>query len=467
MCPTEESFSFLANVFAEVAALFPGPYIHIGGDEVMKDQWKACKSCAALMKREGLKDYDALQSYFVRRVGKIINGLGKKMAGWEEILEGGIDPGAMITVWLDPKAALKAVRTGHDVVIGMSDKLYFNQFESLSLDEPMASSWQPPISLKNVYDYDLIPGGMTARQARHVLGAQGHVWGNFIKTPAQVEHAALPRMSALAEILWSAKNRRSWPGFMARVDRLFKRMDLMAANVSRAVYKVAARHSLVENGVRIDLSTTSGTQAIRYTLDGSRPTIHAPVYRAPLVITRRTVIRAVGQDRGTGELYGDFRMTVVPHKALGKKITFLHAPRAFYQPGAKNTILDGVIATDRIFHPTEWAEFYDGNLDAVIDFGEKTQAYTVSFGFDAGQYRRLYSPQSVQILISDDGKTWGSIKEVNEQTINRQRPFLKISFPAVMARYLRVIGVNNRKVFNTRLEKMVPVSIFIDEIIVQ
>ncbi len=466
ICPTEESFSFLEGVFAEVAELFPGPYIHIGGDEVMKDQWKACESCAALMKREGLESYEELQSYFVRRVEKTINGLGKKMAGWEEILEGGINPSATITTWLNPEQGIKAVRQGHDLIIGMSDKLYFNQFESLSFDEPMSSSWQPPIALRDIYEYDPMPGGLTEEQAQHVLGAQGHVWGNFIKTPEQVEYASLPRMSALSEILWSRESDRSWTSFLARLDNSFRRLDFMETNASRAVYKVSGKHKIVDGALKLDLMVEGERQVIRYTLDGSKPNAQSALYSASLVFTEPAIVRAVGQNKETGEMYGDFRLSVAPHKALGKSIKFLQAPRALYQPGPQKTILDGVMAYDRVFHPTEWAEFLDGDLDAVIDFGEETNFHSVGLGYEAGRYRRLFWPQSVEVLISNDSETWVSVAKVGEERIVQSSPFLNIEFEEARGRFLRVIGVNDREVYNTRLEKKAPVSIYIDELVV-
>ncbi len=467
MCPTEASFAFLQDVFAEVAALFPGPYIHIGGDEVIKDQWKTCESCTALMRAEGLENYQQLQSYFVHRVEDIINGLGKKMAGWEEILEGGINPSATITTWLMPGQAINAVKAGHDVIIGASERLYFNQFESLSLDEPMSSSWQPPISLRDVYELEPLPEGLTPAQAKHIIGAQGHVWGNFIKTPAQVENAALPRMSALSEALWSSPDNRAWPNFLLRLERFYQRLDRLGINASRAVYKVSAEHQLMGTDMELRLHVEGAETIIRYTLDGSEPNTHSARYKEPLILKQDTVVRAAGQNPRSGTLYGAFRLSFIKHKALGKKLVFSHPPKTNYKPGPLVTILDGALAHDRIFHPTEWAEFNDGDLDAVIDFASKTRLRYVGFGFDAGQYRRLNRPQGVQVLVSDDAEHWRTVASVNEEEIRLSSPFLGIDFPAVEARYLRVIAKNRRQVYSTRLEKTLPVSIFIDEIIVR
>ncbi len=466
ICPTGKSFAFLKDVFTEVAGLFPGPYIHIGGDEVMKDQWKACDSCTELMRREGLENYDELQSYFVRRVEKIINDLGKKMAGCDEILEGGINPSATITSWRGREETVKAIRARHDVIVGLSEKLYFNQFESLSFDEPMSSSWQPPISLRNVYEYDPLPEGLSETQKNHVLGAQGHVWGNFIKLPEQVEYAAVPRMTALAEVLWSPNDHLSWPGFLTRLSAFYKRLDVLGVNASRSVYKVSAEHRIRDGALEVELHTEGQGHVIRYTLDGSRPTVHSRLYSGPLMLTEKTMVRAAGQDSRTGALFGDLRMTLIPHKALGKPVSFGHQPKAHYAPGPAVSLLDGLVAYDRIFHPGEWAEFHDGNLDAIIDFEQSTEIQSVSLAFQPGKYRRLYYPEQVKLLVSNDRQTWQAVASVTEAQIKQHRPALRLAFPALETRYLRVLGINNRKVFSTRLEKKIPVSIFVDEIVV-
>lgn len=457
LCPTEKTFAFLENLFTEVASEFPGPFIHIGGDEVKTNQWKACSSCRVLMRRNGWRHYSALQSYFDRRVDKIIAGLHRKAIGWEGVLKGGTVPSNVtVEVWLHPGAVRKAIRSGHDVIISLSNRLYFNQYESLDLDEPMASNWQPPISLKDVYDYHIVPPELSSAQAGHVLGAEAAVWTNYINTGRGVEHAALPRMAALAEILWSPRDRRSWSSFLGRMKVQFKRMSAMGVDASHAVYGVSARHAVKGRGVRLALYTHGAQHVIRYTVDGTKPTIHARVYRKPLLLLKPTTVRAVGEDARTGAMYGDFRMTVVPNKALGKPVRFLQKPMRLYKPGPEKTLVDGIVSYNRIFHPMEWAQFDGDNCDAVIDFGKAERFHSVAFGYDAGMYAWLPSPQAVKILVSNSGKSWRLVKEVGRDQIVQHRPFLRIKFPSVTARYLRFIAVNHRK--NT--------SIYIDELTV-
>jgi len=174
------------------------------------------------------------------------------------------------------------------------------------------------------------------------------------------------------------------------------------------------------------------------------------------LLLRPTTVRAIGEDALTGAMYGDFRMTVVPNKALGKPVRFLQAPVRLYKPGPGKTLVDGIVSYNRIFHPTEWAQFDGDNCDAVIDFGKPERVHSVMFGYDAGMYALLPSPQAIKILVSNSGKSWRLVKEVGRQRIVEHRPFLRINFPWVSARYLRFIAVNHRK--NT--------SIYIDELTV-
>lgn len=457
LCPTEKTFAFLSKLFAQVAADFPGPYIHIGGDEVKTGQWKECASCRALMRRNGWKRYTALQAYFDRRVDNIITGLHKKAIGWEGVLKGGkIPSNVIVEVWLHRGAVLHAIRTGHNVIIALSSRLYFNQYESLDINEPMASNWQPPISLKDVYDYHIVPAGLSAAQAKHVLGAMAAVWTNYISTGRGVEHAALPRMAALAEILWSPRGRRSWPDFLRRLKAFFKRMSVMGVDASHAVYGVSAHHTVEGRGVKLTLYTHGTGHIIRYTVDGAEPTIHSPVYRGPLLLLKQTTVRAIGENALTGATYGDFRMTVMPGKAVGKRVRFLQPPVRLYKPGPGKTLVDGIAAHNRIFHPAEWAQFKGDDCDAVIDLGKRTRVSSVAFGYDAGLYALLPSPQAVKVFVSNSGKSWRLVKEVGRREIVEHRPFLRIDFPVVTARYLRFVAVNDRK--NT--------SIYIDELTV-
>jgi len=223
-CPTDTTFKFLEDVMSEVIDLFPGsPYIHIGGDEVLKDMWKESSEVKALMVREQLKDEHEVQSYFVRRMEKFVNSKGKRIIGWDEILEGGLAPNAVVMSWRGNKGAIQAAQAGHDVIMSPTDYSYFDYRQGDAKTEPVGQSSFLP--LEKVYSFDPIPKDLSPDEAKHILGGQGNVWTEYMKTPEQVEYMALPRMLAMAEDLWSTPENKNFADFRRRLDAQFPRLD--------------------------------------------------------------------------------------------------------------------------------------------------------------------------------------------------------------------------------------------------
>ena len=201
-CPKESTFKFLEDVIDEVVALFPGKYIHIGGDEAPKTNWKNCEYCQKLIKKEGLKDEHGLQSYFIARMEKYINSKGKQIIGWDEILEGGLAPNATVMSWRGTSGAVQAAKEGHDVILTPGSHCYFDHYQSENENEPLAIGGFLP--LEKVYHFNPIPEELTDKEATYVLGAQGNVWTEYMQTEKQVEYMAFPRAIALSEVLWSS-----------------------------------------------------------------------------------------------------------------------------------------------------------------------------------------------------------------------------------------------------------------------
>ena len=209
-------FRFLETVLTEVVSLFPGPWVHIGGDECPKKRWEACADCQSRMKEEGLADAHELQSYFIRRIERFLGGKGRKLIGWDEILEGGLAPDATVMSWRGTEGGIAAARAGHDAIMSPGRPCYFDHYQAQpdSL-EPLAICCYN--SLSAVYDYEPIPRELNLAETRHILGAQGNVWTEYMPNFDQVTYMALPRMPALAEVLWSPPQTRSYPGFLQRL----------------------------------------------------------------------------------------------------------------------------------------------------------------------------------------------------------------------------------------------------------
>ena len=191
--------------------LFPGKYIHIGGDEAPKSRWKNCNHCQKLIKKEGLKDEHELQSYFITRMEKYINSKGKQIIGWDEILEGGLAPNATVMSWRGTNGAVQAAKQHHNVVLTPGSHCYFDHYQSTNENEPLAIGGFLP--LEKVYSFNPIPEELTKEEAKYVLGAQGNVWTEYMKTSEKVEYMALPRMIALSEVVWSKPENKNYEDF--------------------------------------------------------------------------------------------------------------------------------------------------------------------------------------------------------------------------------------------------------------
>ena len=214
-CPTAETFHFLTDILNEVMEIFPSKYIHIGGDEVPKDEWNKSSFCQQLMKEKGLKDANELQSYFIQRMEQVINKRGKIMIGWDEILEGGLAPNAVVMSWRGESGGIAAAKMGHPVVMSPGSHCYFDHYQGLPEKEPLAIGGFT--SLEKVYSYHPIPPDLDSSSGSFILGAQGNVWTEYIKTSDQVEYMMMPRMAALAEVVWLAKDKQTYANFLNRL----------------------------------------------------------------------------------------------------------------------------------------------------------------------------------------------------------------------------------------------------------
>jgi hexosaminidase len=229
----EATFQFLADVLAEVVPLFPGQYLHIGGDEVPKETWKNSADCQALMKREGLKNEEELQSWFTRRIEKIVNAHGRTMIGWGEILQGGLAKNAAVMDWIG--GAKEAAETGHDVVMTPTAYCYFDFYQSSNhLTEPKAAAWGGPLTLNKMYAFEPMPTNLPPELQLHILGAQGNLWTEQIPNLKHAEYMTFPRVCALAEVTWSAKDARDWDDFLRRLQIQAQRFDELNINYRHA-----------------------------------------------------------------------------------------------------------------------------------------------------------------------------------------------------------------------------------------
>ena len=281
-CPTDTTFKFLEDVIDETIALFPdSPYIHIGGDEVLKDHWKESAFVQDLKKRENLKDEHEVQSYFIRRMEKYINSKGKKIIGWDEILEGGLAPNATVMSWRGMRGGIEAAKAKHDVIMTPTEFAYLNFGQGDPAYEPL--TFPEFIPLDRVYRFDPVPPDLTADEAKYILGGQGNLWAEYIKTPAQAEYQLFPRMLAMSEVLWSRKEDRDKADFMRRMNAVLPRLDRL--NVNYRIPEAGGLANIVTNDPTATIRLVPAERTrVFYTLDGSVPSESSTQYGGPISV---------------------------------------------------------------------------------------------------------------------------------------------------------------------------------------
>ncbi|WP_298425560.1 family 20 glycosylhydrolase [uncultured Kordia sp.] len=417
-CPKEETFTFLENVLDEVIPLFPGKYIHIGGDEAPKTRWKDCKYCQELIKKEDLKDEHGLQSYFIARMEKYINSKGKHIIGWDEILEGGLAPNATVMSWRGTKGAVEAAKSGHTVVMTPTSHAYFDYYQSDNEDEPLAIGGFLP--LKKVYNFNPIPEELTKEEAKYVLGVQGNIWTEYISTSEEVEYMAFPRAIAMAETAWSKSRQRDYQDFTYRLSHFHKRLDALNINYANHLYEIEGEVTTRNNQLVFDLQTIVRDKTIRYTVDESSPNMSSTEYKSYLPIENSTILKAAVFD-DTKKLGRDFTLIFNKHKAVGTKITLDPKPHKAYPGSGKIGLINGVSGNDTRYGDKEWLGFWGKDVTITIEFDKPTKISSVSTRFYNANGQWVYAPKEIGVsyVNTEDGRTLHKIAQIqnNDATL--------------------------------------------------
>lgn len=442
----EQVFKFLDGVLEEVIELFPdAPYIHIGGDEVDKRFWKNCPKCAERIKSEGLKDYEELQRYFIGRIDKIVRSKGKRIIGWDEILEGGLVPWATVMSWRGEQFGIEAARAGNDVVMSPNTYLYFDYYQNDPAFEPEALG--SLLSLARVYSYDPAPATMEPATAAHILGAQANIWCEYLPTWSDVERMALPRMSALAEVVWTPQKERNWDDFARRIEVQKRRFKRMGANFHRQGSHVVHFDTRTEGHTfLVSLFAEPYRAKIHYTIDGTTPTLDSPLYNEPLSVEDVVTIRAVLEEANGALSPQVSERTLGRHKAIGAAIQYKSQPAEAYR-GAKGaaTLLDGLTGTLR-HDDGMMVGFNNRNFDLVVDLQRIDSVRSVGISFLQASGTWIYLPTEVAVSVSIDGTNWVDFGRVasaiDAHTMPTVRKMVELQAAPTQARYIHIVGIN-------------------------
>lgn len=291
-CSKDQTIDFLKDVLDEVMELFPSPYIHIGGDEAPKDAWKKCSNCQRNIKKNGLKDEHELQSYFIKQIDNYVTSKGRKIIGWDEILEGGLADNAAVMSWRGKEGGIAAAKQGHHAVMSPGGYCYFDHYQDSAKTEPLAFGGLT--TLEKVYSWNPIPNELSLDEKKYILGAQGNLWSEYLQVSSQVEYMAVPRMCALAEVLWTGEKRPGFDNFKNRLRTHFKSLDSYQVHYSNVIYNIQSEENQTPQGTEIRLKPPYPYGTIHYTINNNLPTASSLLYdnKTPILLPKNTTLYA-------------------------------------------------------------------------------------------------------------------------------------------------------------------------------
>ena len=421
----DSTFTFLENVLDEVMQLFPSKYIHIGGDECPKERWKTCPLCQKRIRDNHLKDEHELQSYFIERIEKYVNSKGRKIIGWDEILEGGLAKNATVMSWRGEEGGIAAAQQDHDVIMTPGTYCYFDHSQTKNEDSVTIGGYLP---LEMVYGYEPIPAALNATQAKHILGAQANVWTEYISNVSKLQYMIFPRMGALSEVLWTPKKKRDWPDFERRLPALMQRYENWGANYSKAYYELIANVLPGENNIGLfwqlqnkDPSyfvTVNRISKLPYPEQIPELDSMGNVVSMDVINVRQEIIGDIDvthQKIGITQP-GNYSVNMILtsakgkktyfnnilsqqfsfNKATGKKITLVNPPNQSYPGNGAFTLVDGIQNESGLSRSNEFLGFLGKDLDATIDLGNtEVNKVTIHVLDQRGSW--IYLPSAVEI----------------------------------------------------------------------
>lgn len=469
-----KTLTFIDNVLKEITKLFPSKYIHVGGDECPKTQWQKCPKCQARIKalnleaKDGHSAEERLQSYIITHASNYLKSLGRNTIGWDEILEGGLAEGATVMSWRGESGGIAAAKQHHDVVMTPNSYLYFDYYQSLDkANEPLAIGGYLP--LETVYSYEPMPKELTADEARHIIGVQANIWTEYMPTFKQMQYMALPRLAALSEVQWSQPALKDYTNFTNRLTKFTHLYDRLGYNYAKHLYNVAI-HVDSDNKWREILihMTTAGNAEIRYTLDGTEPTVNSTLYTGAIVLQKSAKIRAAAFRDGK-------RSSVTSQDISFNKATA--CPVELLQPTHKNytykggaTLTDGLLG-DKGFGTGRWLGFSGNDLEAVIDLKQNTDVSSVSLNTCVDKGSWIFDARNIEVSVSADGKSFTKVASKSLPALEEQTPdniyTYELTFPQTTTRYVKVTATSEHNIPEWHGGKGKPAFLFVDEISVK
>lgn len=432
----EETFEFVENVLTEVMELFPSEYIHIGGDEASTAAWRRCPKCQKRIKDHHLKNEKELQSYMIHRVEEFLNSKGRKLIGWDEILEGGLAPDATVMSWRGEAGGIKAARMGHDVVMTPGGYCYFDSYQADPRTQPAAIGGFLPY-LK-VYSYHPVPAELSSEEARHILGAQANVWAEYIQTTSHAEYMIFPRLLALSEVVWSPREKKNPEDFKRRIAHHIGLLKAAGVNVFTLSDHIDLLTEVDTIGRRMKISFDSEKYRpeIHYILNGGEE----KVYSAPFYITDSARLTAfIVTDGKRSEEVLDTRVDY--HRGIGQPVKYGRLYSGSYPAAGTSTLTDGRRG-GLTYGDGCWQGFLS-NVDVVIDMDSITDLSYVSANFMQLIGPGVYMPNYVGVSVSEDGETFQEVARIDNDVPSEKKELVIKDFTArfkARGRYVKLFA---------------------------
>ncbi|MBI1341744.1 MAG: family 20 glycosylhydrolase [Terrimonas sp.] len=443
----DSTFRFLEDVLDEVMKLFPSKYIHVGGDECPKENWKRCPHCQERIKAEHLKDEHALQSYFIQRIEKFLNRKGRTLIGWDEILEGGLAQNAIVMSWRGEKGGIEAAQQNHFVIMTPGNPVYFDHAQSEQEDSLTIGGYNP---LEKVYAYEPIPKELNKEQSKFVMGAQANVWTEYMDNPKKVEYMIFPRLSALSEILWSPGQNLQWTKFEKKLPTQFQRYGLWNATYSKAFYdlkssvrpptddekgviwEVIADHQ--EDRIQFEAFPASDTGKIEPSPISGKP--------GQLAITHSGTYTANRFGAGENQLLSSITQNFILNKATGKRITLLSPLSEKYPGDGAFTLVNGIQNEKGLSKSKEFLGFAGTDCIAIIDLGQEERVGKVVVHFFEQENSWIWKPRQTRVLVSENGTSFNLAAEAGDQAAipsDNGNGKMVIQLDRVNTRFIKII----------------------------
>lgn len=454
----DSTYYFMQDVLDEIMTIFPSKYIHIGGDECPKEKWKECPICQQRIKIEHLKNEEQLQSWFTHRIGNYVNAKGRKIIGWDEILEGGLAPNAVVMSWRGESGGVAAAKLGHDVIMTPEKPLYLNFSQSRNEDSVTQGGYN---SLEDVYRYVPVPESLSDSQAIHILGAQGNCWTEYISNSAKLEYMLFPRMAALSESVWSPLSKKDWASFEERLPKLLERYRFQSINYSDAHYGLQTEILAGEkNEILWKLTTRNKQAGIIYVIDSN--TNASFKYKQPVRVGRPGLYGAALTGADNKIISNWTWQKFKPNLATGSNISLAIEPNKSYSLGGAFSLIDGIQNEQGMLKASQFLGFNGRDFEAVIDLRRKQPVKEIILHAFEQKISWIYRPQAVSISVSADGKTYRELASGLSATGMRN---LRYAQPVgAYIRFIRVKAKNKGMIQAGELGAGHNAWLFVDEI---